>query len=77
MATTQNERLEKAAYTPSSMAALSDALYERLRARLARKKDLMLLDTLVMVFCYRVRAAQGRGQVPREMNAALQDVVKG
>jgi hypothetical protein len=76
MATVLHERLEKAVLTPMALATLTDALYEQLRGQMARKKDVALLDTLVMLFSYRVAAAQGGGKVSRGMNAAIESFLK-
>ena len=70
--------LERAAFSPQTLALLSDQLYEQLRQRLLTKGrvniKVRLLDLLVIVFCYQAQAAKRRGWVPGMMNQSIRDM---
>ncbi len=75
MATIQHERMEKAMFEPLFLSRLTDALYERMRGQM-RKKDIALLDVLVILFCYQVRAARSRGKVLPSMNRSIAEMIR-
>jgi len=74
----KDDQLEQARFSPIFLSWLADQIYARLRSRLAkahRKRDLVLVDALMMVLTFQARAAGGHGKVRGIMNLTLAEVV--